>query len=332
MCIRDSSELWQAYAEMGWLGIMVPEPHGGLGGSLVDAALIQQQLGKQLVRSPWLQHSVTAATGLALGGSDPEHFKRLVSGSRIYTAGLFENDQCTHVETTGKNDGESIIVNGCKRLVPWAAQANRVLISARVDDSIRLLCVDPYSEGVKLRPYSMYDGSRAADVELNDVRVEGINILGTLGDSDLQHIVDRETAMLVAEATAIMWAVHDQTLEYLKTREQFGTTLGSFQALQHRMVDVYVDCELAQSLAEDAVLAANEANSKDTVKRITAAKAWIGEAGRNVGKEGIQLHGGIGMTNDIPIGHYFKRLSAISRLNGSSEWQRNRFAGLNGAS
>ena len=326
------SELWQACAEMGWLGIVVPEEDGGLGGSIVDAALIQQQMGKQLVRSPWLQHSVTAATGLALGVSDPEHFECLVSGTRIYTTGLFENDHCTHVETAGRTEGESIVVNGCKRLVPWAAQANRALISARMDDTIRLLCVDPHSDGVKLRPYRMYDGSRAADMELNDVRIDGSDILGAVNESDIQQMVDRETALLAAEASSLMWAIHHQALEYLKTREQFGTTLGSFQALQHRMVDVYVNCELAQSLAEDAILAANEANSTDAVRRIAAAKAWIGEAGRDVGKEGIQLHGGIGMTNDIPIGHYFKRLSAISRLNGDSDWQRNRFAGLNGVS
>ena len=124
-----------------------------------------------------------------------------------------------------------------------------------------------------------------------------------------------------------MWAIEEQTLAYLQTREQFGQTLSSFQALQHRLVDLYVDCQLAQSMAEDAVTAVAD-QSHDSAKRVTAAKAYIGDLGRKVGQEGVQLHGGIGMTNDLPIGHYLKRLTAIDRIYGDSVWHRNAFRNL----
>ena len=324
-------ELWQSFAEMGWLGLLVSESAGGLDGSLVDAALIQQSMARQLVRSPWLQHGVTAATILSQVDAPLFLSEQLASGERIFTVGLFETDDIGDVQTTAIQSDHGFRINGCKRLVPWAAQADSILISVALDGETQIARVDASGPGITRRPYRLYDGSRAADVALDDISIPAEDMLGRLSEQGLQRIVDIETALLVSEAAEMMWAIHSQTLEYLKTREQFGQVLGSFQAIQHRLVDLYVDCELSRSMAEDAIVAVTQPDgAPDTAARVAAAKSWTGKTGRRVGKEGIHLHGGIGMTDDIPIGHYFKRLSAISRLNGNTDWQRHRFSRLNG--
>ena len=225
-------------------------------------------------------------------------------------------------------------LNGCKRLVPWGAQTDQIIVSAMINNQTELFIVPTSSPGVKIRAYRMYDGSRASDIEFSDVLLSASNRLGKVDQKTLQQIIDSETAMMCMEASSIMWAIHDQTLEYIKTREQFGQTLGSMQALQHRIVDIYIQCQLCQSMAEDAISAmCSDSLNGDHYhgaqsKRVSAAKSFIGENGRSVGKEGIQLHGGIGMTNDIPIGHYFKRLCAIDSLNGNAAWHRNNFQNI----
>ena len=325
---------WELFAEMGWLGIAIPEESGGLDGTLVDASLIYQQMGRTLLRSPYLT-TLTGSIALVNSAKGPEYtdiLEQVISGNRILTCALSEAESPGHpIQTglTGKHN--QWMLNGCKRLVPWADQADDIIVSSIKEDEICLILVNAESPGIRKLPYRMYDGSRAADVEFSNVEVTEDLILGTVSESEIQHLLDIETAMMCMEASACMWEIHDQTLEFMKTREQFGQALSSMQALQHRIVDVYVKCQLAQSMAEDAILAADSIyNDPDSAqqnqKRISAAKAFIGEAGRLVGKEGIQLHGGIGMTDDIPIGHYFKRLTSFDRLNGDAFWHRKRFS------
>ena len=326
---------WKLFAEMGWLGIALPEESGGLGGSLVDASLIYQQMGRTLVRSPYLA-TLTGSRALANSTKGSEYsdlLEQVVSGNRILTCGLSEAENPGHpVQTALAENNGQWKLNGCKRLVPWADQADDIIVSAIREGKYYLLIVSADSPGLGKRPYRMYDGSRTADVEFSNVEITEDRILGCVSEAVIQQMIDIETAMMCMEASACMWAIQDQTLAFMKTREQFGQSLSAMQALQHRIVDVYVKCQLAQSMAEDAILAAESiCNNSDSdfrnTKRISAAKAFIGEAGRFVGKEGIQLHGGIGMTNDMPIGHYFKRLTTFDRLNGDASWHRRRYSG-----
>ena len=327
-------EHWKLFADMGWLGITLPEKFGGLGGSLVDASLIYQQMGRALVRSPYLA-TLTASIALAISAKSTKQtaiLEQVVSGSRILTCGFSEADNPDHrIQTTLSAINDRWILNGCKRLVPWAGQADDFIVSATKEGEHYLVMVSSDSTGVRKSPYRMYEGSRTADVEFSNVAVTQDCILGRVSENNIQQLFDMETAILCMEASACMWAIHDQTLEFMKTREQFGQPLSSMQALAHRIVDVYVQCQLAQSMAEDAILAADciygrPDSDEHNGKRISAAKAFIGEAGRFVGKEGIQLHGGIGMTNDISIGHYFKRLTTFDRCNGDASWHRRRFS------
>ena len=329
------AEHWKLFAEMGWLGINLPETLGGLGGSLVDASLIYQQMGRTLVRSPYLTTltGLKALTHFTNGSGHTDTLKQVVSGNRMLTCGLSETENPGHpAQTRLEENKDQWRLNGCKRLVPWAGQSDDIIISAIQKGEHYLLIVNANSPGVRKLPYRMYDGSRTADIEFSNVEITENCILGAISEADIQKLLDIETAMMCMEASACMWAIQDQTLEFMKTREQFGQPLSTLQALQHRIVDVYVKCQLAQSMAEDAILAAESiCNNSDSdfhnTKRISAAKAFIGEAGRIAGKEGIQLHGGIGMTDDMPIGHYFKRLTTFDRLNGDASWHRRRFSG-----
>ena len=323
------AEGWKAFAELGWLGISIPESLHGFGGSLVDVALIVQQHGRTLLRSPYL-HCIGSAAQAFVLDNDLEkskgYLQKISMGEGIITTAFHESENPTAtIQTSATHSDGRLTINGCKRLVPWGAQADHIIVSAVVDNSVSLIVIPTHTNGVKLRNYRMYDDSRASDIELSDVVVDSSYLLNGLEEEQVQQLIDMETALLCMEASEIMWAVHDQTLEYLKTREQFGQTLSSMQALQHRIVDVYVKCQLAQSLAEDAMVAVNDDYNPSVSRRVSAAKSFIGQNGRLVGKEGIQLHGGIGMTDDIPIGHYLKRLTAIDLLNGNSAWHRQRF-------
>ena len=326
-------DLWRQFAELGWLALSIDESCGGIGGSLVDAALVHQQMGRVLMCSPYLNCLGGAATALNLSANESlktEQLGALAAGEAIISCGLYESENIDDTPVTrARRSGSTLLVNGCKRLVPWGAQVDSVIVSVIVDDTPHLVLIPTNSPGIKIRPYRLYDGSRAADMEFSDVKAEEDWIVGRCDSNTLNRIVDREIAMMAMEASAVMWAIHDQTLEYMKTREQFGQTLSTMQALQHRMVDIYVNCQLAQSMAEQSITAVchDTGNGHSTVQ-VSATKAFIGEKSRFTGKEGIQLHGGIGMTNDLPIGHYFKRLEAIDRIHGDADWHRNRYSRL----
>ncbi len=324
---------WQQFLELGLLGIAIDESYSGFGGSLIDVATICQQQAKKLMMSPYLTTVGSAATAISLGGDEDQkklYLGSIADGSMKISCALYETggpDEPPRTEASKNSHG--YVINGCKRLVPYGAQSDFVIVSAVIESQLSLVVVPTSSEGIKVRPYKMYDGSRSADMEFSDVKVEADHIL-TQGDAGIvEKIIDVETALLCAEGASIMWEIHDQTLEYMKIREQFDQTLSSMQALQHRIVDVYVKCQLAQSMAEDGVMAVIDGcDDNERARRISAAKIYVAEAGRQVGKEGIQLHGGIGMTNELPIGHYLKRLTTIGRQNGDGSWHRRRYRAM----
>lgn len=327
---------WQVFAELGWLGMPLPEAYGGYGGSWVEAAVICEQFGRALYRSPYIP-GVVGAGAVVLSAGDASQKKLclpgIADGTLQVSCAFNEKTQFRRQQneepSLAEPAGEDYRLHGVKGLVPYAAIADYFIVSAVLADKLCLFLVSAQSDGIRVTDYRMYDGGRAGDVEFSDVTV-GRNCLlqGDAADT-IRTAADKECAMLCVEAVGIMWSVQEQTLEYMKTRQQFGQALGTFQALQHRIVDVYVSCQLAESMAWDAVDAViNDDDPQSRSRRVSAAKSYIGEIGRTVGKEGIQLHGGVGMTNDLPIGHYLKRLTTIDHLHGNAAEHRDRFRHL----
>lgn len=331
-------ERWQSFAELGWLGMAFPEQYGGFGGTLVDAAVIHEQLGRSLLPSPYLSSVIGAGTALLCAGAEQqksEYLAAIADGTLLISCAFTEKSTALnladHIATLAVGTDQGYELNGAKALVPYAGEADRFIVSASLNDRDCLFLVPAQADGLRITEYRMYDGSRCGDMELTGVRIGTETMLPGSGADAVKATFDNETAVICLEAAGIMWSVHQQTLEYMKTREQFGQKLGAFQALQHRAVDMYVQCQLADSLAWDAVEAVvYETDKKQRSRRVSAAKAYIGETGRNVGQEGIQLHGGIGMTDALPIGHYLKRLTAIDRLHGDARFHRRRFNSLDG--
>ncbi len=336
--ILDSKEgydrdQWRQFAELGWLGMAIPEEYGGYGGNIVDIALVCQEFAKALLISPYLTTIGVARAALVLSASDPQkacYLRQIAEGRAIIACALNEQENpSSPIQTWAGQSGNEYILNGCKRLVPFGHQADYLIASALLDGEVTLFIVPSHSQGVIKRPYKLYDGRRAADIELSDVTLGQDQVLPGGTGENIATVQDIETALLCAEASAMMWEIHHQTLNYMKRREQFGQTLSQMPALQHRIVDLYVQCQLAQSMAESAVLAADGSlPAADRMREISAAKVHIAEQGRLVGKEGIQLHGGMGMTDDMAVGHYLKRITGIAQMNGNVNWHRDRYGRL----
>ncbi len=330
---------WRAYAELGWLAAPFAEEHGGLDGGAVEVALVMEQMGRALCASPYLA-TVIAGIAVARAGSDAQKADVLpkIADGTLCCAIAHDEARARHdrarVETTAGAAGGGYVLSGTKCGVPFAETAGLLLVSARTSgkaeerDGVSLFMIPRDAPGVTLSAYATQDGGRAGDVSLHDAAVDAASLLGAEGGAfeviDLAY--DWSAAMACAETVGAMWEIHAQTLEYLKTREQFGQKLSAFQALQHRLVDMYMRCELAQSVAMDAVASLERDDVTERRLAVSAAKIQVGRLGRLVGQEGIQLHGGVGMTNDLPIGHYFKRLTMSGLSHGDIDWHLNRYA------
>lgn len=335
-----SRPLWQRYAELGLLGLPFAEADGGFGGSAVETMIVMESFGRGLVVEPYLASVVIAGGLVALAGNAAQKKAILpaLAGGKLLLAFAHGERQSRYlladVETTATADGGGYVLTGRKGVVLHGDSADRLVVSARTAGASRdrsgisLFLVDAKAKGVSRRAYPTVDGLRAAEVTLDQVRVEGDALLGAKGEAYpvIEHAVDRAIAALCAEAVGIMETLNATTLDYLKTRKQFGVPIGSFQALQHRMADMMVELEQARSMATLAALSADLADAKERRRVISAAKVQIGRSGRFVGQQSIQLHGGIGMTDEYSAGHYFKRLTIIDQTYGDADHHLDRFA------
>lgn len=331
-------EHWQQFAELGWLAVPFPEGYGGLDGTPLETMIIMESFGRGLVASPYLSSVVVA--GHILNRAATKRQKQallptLIDGSLRLTFAFAEPTSrfdLADVSTAATKDGGGYRLNGHKCVVHYANTADKVLVSARTAGSQRdpmgvsLFLVDMGAAGLSARHYPTIDGQRAADITFHDVRVDADDLIG---DRDhaltlIDEACDHGIAAICAEAVGAMSALYDMTLEYIKTRQQFGKTLGSFQALQHRMVDVFMACELSRSMVYATTCKLTESTA-ERQRTASAAKVQIGKAGRLVGQEAIQLHGGMGMTDELPIGHYFKRLTVINTTFGNISYHIARY-------
>ncbi len=328
-----SRDLWRAYADMGLLGLPFSEEDGGFGGGPVDCALVMEAFGRVLALEPYLA-TVVLGGGLLRHAASPEQRAEWVplvaSGDCLLALAHTEPRSgwnLADIATTATPVDGGWVLDGDKSLVLHGADADRLIVAARVSGARRdeagigLFLVEGKAEGVTRRGYRTQDGMRAADITLRDVPVDASAVLGDPegGFLALERVIDEAIAAVASEAVGAMQVALDMTVEYLKTRTQFGQKIGAFQALQHRAADMFVALEQARSMALYATMMVSEPDRATRRTAISAAKVQIGRSARFVGQQAVQLHGGIGTTEEYAVGHLFKRLAVIEMIWGDSE-------------
>ncbi len=331
---------WKAMADLGWFGLAFPEEKGGFGGTPVETMILMEAFGKGLVLEPYLPSVILAGTALAHGGTTAEHAQRLeamIGGEQILTFASAEprsRYDYTYVTTTAKRDGSDYVVDGEKRAVPFAAAAGAYVVTVRTSgeahaaQGLSLALVDADAPGITRRDYRTVDGQRASDVTFAGVRVPASAIIGEPGEAlpTLDLVVDHGIGALAAESVGLMSVMQKTTTEYLKQRHQFGVPIGSFQALQHKNVDMLIEAEMARSITFYGTMALlSETDPVQRKRALSATKVQIARSGRFVGQNAIQLHGGIGMSEEYFVGHYFKRMTMIEQLLGDVDYHLKRY-------
>ncbi len=335
-----SDEVWQLFAELGWTAVPFTEEDGGFGGGPLETMILMREFGRGLVVEPYMANIVLAGGVLrrAATASQKEQWLAPIIGGELQAALAFVEPQSRYdianVATTATRDGDGWVLNGSKGVVLNGGNAGLVIVPARTSgeqadrDGISLFAVPADADGIAIKAYATVDGHTAAEFELGNVRVDANALLGEAdaGYAVLASVVEEATLAACAEAVGIMQTMKDKTLEYSKNRMQFGVPIGSFQALQHRMVDMLTACEQSQSLLMWATMLAAQ-GSDEAGGAVNAIKYQVGTAGRKVGQEAVQLHGGMGVSWEMDIAHYFKRLTVIGQMFGNADWHLDRLAG-----
>jgi len=335
-----SDALWRTYAEMGLLGAPFAEADGGFGGGAVETMIVMEEFGKAVALEPYLQTVVLCGALLKHGASAKQRADligaiaagdlRLSFAHAERQSGYDLND----VALGAVKEGGGFVLNGEKTLVGQGDSADKLIVSARVNgerrdrDGIGLFLVDANADGLTRRGYPTQDGQRAAEIGFTNVRVASHDVLGPPGGAlpVIERAVDETIAALAAEAVGAMSEALKMTVDYLKTRKQFGVTIGSFQALQHRAADMIVALEQARSMAYLAAMTAGEDDAKERAKTMSAVKAQIGRSAKFIGQQAVQMHGGIAMTYEYKAGHLFKRLTMIDAAYGDADVHIRRLA------
>jgi len=350
-----SREVWAQFAEMGLLSLPFAEADGGLGGGAAEMLVVMTAIGNGLMVEPYLATVVLAGGAIARAGSSAQKAELLggIAEGKLIAAAAFEEPgarfNLAHVATTAKKAGAEYVLSGSKGVVLHGGQADWLVVSARTsghvadEKGISLFVVDRKARGVSVRDYRTIDGLRAADITFDGVRVPAGALLGRKENEQenlegaafevIDAVADAGVAALCAEAVGVMESLNRQTLEYIKGRQQFGVPIGSFQVLQHRAVDMFIHAEQSKSMAYLAAINApvvchsvgEAASIKERRRSVSAAKVHIGNSGRVVAQDAIQMHGGMGMTNELAAAHYAKRLTMIDFVLGDSAHHLSRF-------
>jgi len=336
-----SSENWKTFAELGWLGISLSEKSGGFGGSALESMIIMEEFGKGLVVEPFLETVILCAGLIDSCGNEEQKADLLgpvISGEMHLALGFTEPQSrfnLADVTTEAKKKNGDYLVSGFKSVVMNGPNADKLIISARTSgkqddkEGISLFVIDRNLEGVSLRNYPTVDGRRASEVTLENVIIPSNSLLSeeSKGFQHLEGAIDRATLAICAEAVGAMEVLYKATVEYTKTREQFGQAIGKFQVLQHRMVDMFMEYEQSKSLLYMATIK-NVEGSKDAKKAISGLKYQVGKAAKFIGQQSVQLHGGMGVTEELNVGHFFKRLTTIITIFGNTDYHLKRYSQL----
>ena len=335
-----SAALWSQYADLGLLGLPFAEEYGGFGGGAQEIMLVMQAFGRALTLEPYLATVVLGGAALRHGGSDHQKaaiLPAIAEGSMKLAFAHSERQaryDLTDVLTTAKRSGGGWVLDGSKSVVVHGEAADKLVLSARTsgdrydEHGITLFLVDAAAPGVARRGYATRDEQRAADIALSNVAVSDADVLGEVGQglAIVQRVVEAGIAATAAECVGAMEAMHSMTLEYSKTREQFGKPIGSYQVVQHRLADMFMTMEQGRSMAMLATMMVDQPDADERARKIAMAKVGVGQAGRYVSQSAIQMHGGIGMTEEYAVGHYFRRCMAIERLFGDPAYYLQKLA------
>ncbi|HEX2492537.1 MAG TPA: acyl-CoA dehydrogenase [Steroidobacter sp.] len=334
-----SREMWRELAGLGIAGVNVPEEHGGLGGGPVETMLVMNAIGQGLVLEPYLSAAVLTPAFLTRtddAKAASELLPAVASGERIIVLAHQEPNtrgELNQVATRAERSGDAYVLDGRKSVVAYGGAADELLVTARTSgkpsdaDGVCVFRIDPTSPGVKVIDYRTFDGQRAADIELKSVKVSAAYRVGEEGKAypAIENAHQVALSALCAEAVGVMQAMNAATLEYTKSRKQFGQPIAKFQVLQHRMADMFIHGEQAKSMSYLAAIKCLDPEPMQRRKALSAAKVVIGQAGRFIGQQAIQLHGGMGMTDEMMISHHFKRLTAIDLTFGDVDFHTEQF-------
>ncbi|MEW5009240.1 MAG: acyl-CoA dehydrogenase family protein [Cycloclasticus sp.] len=336
-----SRENWQTFADLGWLSIPFTEAQGGFAGSVLDSMVVMEEMGKGLVAEPFV------ATVLLFGGllskssnsaSYQSTMQAIIDGEVQGAFAYLERQsrfEVTDIKTTATKNSDGYSLNGEKTVVFNGASADKIIVSARTSgeqfdqQGISLFMIDANAQGIEKTTYRLMDGQCVANIVLNDVQVSADQLVGELDVAYplMQTVINEVMIAICAEALGIMQVLNETTIEYAKTRKQFGVAIGSFQALQHRMVDTFMACEQSQSLLLRAA-GSHAAGNEESELDILALKVMIGRAGKLIGGEAIQIHGGMGITDELNVGHYVKRLMMINTTFGDADYHQQKFSAI----
>jgi pimeloyl-CoA dehydrogenase small subunit len=335
-----SRALWSRYAEQGLLGLPFAEEFGGFGGGAIEIMLVMEAFGRVLALEPYLATVVLGGTALRLAGSEAQKraiLPQVAEGNMTLAFAHGERQaryDLTDVLTTARPIARGWVLDGAKSVVLHGDGADRLIVSARVagerddSDGIGLFLVDAKANGLARRSYPMRDGTRGAEISLSGVEVGRADVLGEPGKAlpVIERVVEAGIAATSAEAVGAMEVMHAMTLEYLKTRQQFGRPIGQNQVLQHRAAEMLIALEQGRSMAMLAAMTVDEPDPDERARNIAMAKIGVGQASRFVAQNAVQLHGGIGMTEEYAVGHYFRRCMVIEHFFGDPTYHLSRLA------
>jgi len=335
-------DTWAQYADMGWLALGIPEDLGGIGGGTVDMAILMEAMGGGLAVEPFLATVVLGGTLVRDGASDATQADLLpqLAAGELHLSFAYSEAQSRYdlndVRTRARADESGFVLDGVKTMALHVGTADKIAVTARTagaerdNGGITLFLIDAGAPGVTVTDYPTVDGLRAGDVTLEGVRVSKDAVLGDVdgGLALTEATIDRAAALISAEAAGLMAALTRDTVAFLKERKQFGRPLGDFQALQHRATEMYMETELTRSLAYMAAVRQDGGDRAAARRAASQAKAKAGQAGRLIGQEAVQLHGGMGVTDEMSVGHYFKRLTLIDHSFGDRAHHLDRLADM----
>lgn len=336
---------WTQFSELGWLTVPFSESTGGFGGGPIDTMIVMEELGKGLVVEPYLSTVLLAGQFIELGANSSvkeDLLNDIMSGSKLGAFAYQERQSRFNpynVICQAESKGDGFELNGSKSVVIDGDKADVLIVTARTSgdaidkQGISLFLVDSKDAAVTIKPLKLMDGSRAAEIEFNQLQLDKNALLGEIGQASdlLEPVLNHAILAVCAEMVGALGVIQSSTVEYAKTRKQFGTAIGSFQALQHRLAEMFMEYEQCKSLLYRAALSLQQSEGgigEEVAKDIAALKCKLGEAGVHIAQDAVQLHGGMGLTDELHIGHYLKRILMINNQFGNSDYHKQKFLNL----
>ncbi len=321
--------VWDLFAEQGWLSMPFSEQSGGLGFGPIELSILFEEFGKALVIEPYLSTVVLSGTLLDKSTFSEKNdlIEKICTGSIHISLAYAEVDNGYDYLSPSTTLDSKFVLNGTKTLVLNGSNAEKIIVTCTDDDTLNIVILDANSPGVSINSFSTVDGQSCSEISFENVKLDKSNIIATGNDAEnlLKETINLATLCICAEAVGCMESCYHKTLEYTKGREQFGQPISGFQVLQHRMVDMFIESELAKSLLIKAMLEVNN-RSDEMYKHVSALKSYVGKSGKLSAKEAVQLHGGMGVSEEMMIGHYLKKMISIDALFGNADYHLKTFS------